>query len=272
MYALALQTVLNDSLEALRRYAPTLITFAALLLLGWISGKLLGAWSRRLTGKLVGRFSQSPGVGEALERTGAESTIPRVIGAFVFWLVLLIFGAAAIDTLGLGAMTDSLSQLVQYLPNAVAAVLIVLAGVIAGALARTAVTRSATAAAVPQADFVGRTVQITAVTIALVVALEQIGVSGSLLVILVATVVGTIFAGAALAFGLGARTAVSNIVASYYVTQSYRVGQRVRIGAADGQIIRTTPTSVLLDTADGQIMVPAHRFTEEVSVLVSESA
>jgi hypothetical protein len=268
MYVLALQTVLTDSLEALRRHAPTLLTFAVLLLVGWLSGKLLSGWTRRLIAKALGRFD--PAVGEALERTGAVSTVPRVIGGFVFWVVLLIFVAAAIDTLGLAALTDSLNQLVYYLPNAVAAILVVLAGVIGGAFARSAVARSAAAAAVPRSDVVARAVQVTVVTIALVVALEQVGVSGRLLVILVAIVVGTMFAGAAMAFGLGARTTVSNIVASYYVVQSYRIGQRIRIGGADGRIIRTTPTAVVLDTSEGQVTIPAHRFAEEPSMLLPE--
>ncbi len=272
MYAMMLQTVLSDTLEALRRQAPTLLIFAALLLLGWVSAKLLSVWTRRLITRALGRAIRSPAVGDALASTGTGATVPKVIGAFVFWVVLLIFVAAAIDTLGFAALTDSLSQVVYYLPNAVAAILVVLAGVILGAVARNAVSRSAAAAAVPQSDAVGRLAQTTILTIALVVALEQLGVSGRLLVILVAMVIGTMFAGAALAFGLGAKAAVSNIVASYYVNQTYRIGQRIRIGTTDGQIIRTTPTAVVLDTDQGQVMIPAQRFAEEPSVLVTETS
>lgn len=269
MFLLTLQAVMTDALAALQRNAPTLLTFAALVLVGWLAGRALGAWTRRLVAKTVSRFGDAA-VGQAMERTGAETTIPRVIGAFVFWVVLLIFVAAAIDTLGLTALTDSLNQLVYYLPNAVAAVLIVIVGLIGGALARGAVARSALAATVPRGDVVARVVQISIVIISLVVALEQLGVSGRLLVILVATVVGTMFAGTALAFGLGAQTTVNNIVASHFVAQSYRIGQRIRIGSSEGKIIRTTPTTVVLDTAEGQVSIPAHRFASEPSLLVEE--
>ncbi len=272
MYALAAQTMLGDAVAAVQRYAPSVLGFAALVLAGWLSARLLGRWTRRIVGKTIDRVGRGPAVSEALRQSAADTTIPRVIGAFVFWVVLLIFLAAAIDVLGLASITDLLSRIVFYLPNAVAGVLIVLAGLIGGVFARNATAKSAMAAGLPRAEIVARAVQFLVVTIAVVVALEQIGVTGRLLVILVATAVGTMFAGAGLAFGLGARGVVSNIVASYYVTQNYRPGQRIRIGGVEGPIIRTTPTAVVVETADGQCSIPAHRFEQEASLLVNETA
>jgi hypothetical protein len=108
------------------------------------------------------------------------------------------------------------------------------------------------------------------VLVAVVVALEQVGIEAQVLIVIVAIVLGTTLAGAALAFGLGARTAVSSIIGSYYVAQAYRIGQLVRIGTIEGKIVQTTPTAVFLDTPHGRVLVPAKQFSEEVSVLVTE--
>jgi RNase P/RNase MRP subunit p29 len=50
----------------------------------------------------------------------------------------------------------------------------------------------------------------------------------------------------------------------------YRVGQTVRVGEIEGRILRTTSTSVVLDTKSGQVQLPASIFSEQPSVLVAE--
>ena len=50
---------------------------------------------------------------------------------------------------------------------------------------------------------------------------------------------------------------MANILASYYLQKTYRVGHRVRVGDFQGEIIDITATSVLLETAEGRVSVPA---------------
>ena len=89
-----------------------------------------------------------------------------------------------------------------------------------------------------------------------------------MLVILVTVIIGAAFASAGLAFGIGANITVSNIVAAYYVSQNYTVGQTVRIGDIEGEIIQLTPTAVMLAAREGRVLVPAKRFSEEASLLL----
>jgi hypothetical protein len=80
---------------------------------------------------------------------------------------------------------------------------------------------------------------------------------------------GAILGGCALAFGLGARTAASNIIAVHYVRQAYRTGQEVKVDAFHGTIREITATAVLLDTIDGRVLVPGREFAEKASTLVA---
>ena len=71
----------------------------------------------------------------------------------------------------------------------------------------------------------------------------------------------------ALAFGLGSATAVGNIIASHYVQQMFKAGQVVRVGDDEGSIREITPTSVILDSKDARVVVPAKRFSEMIVAL-----
>jgi hypothetical protein len=152
-----------------------------------------------------------------------------LVAGFVFWLVLAVFCVAAVETLGLPVMTDLLGRFVAYLLNVLAAALVMLAGIIAGRVARAAGARAARAAGVAQSEAVAGLAHGTVVVVAVVIAIEQLGFSGRALELVVALVIGSGLLAAALAFGLGARGTVSNMVAGHYVGQLLRVGQAIRI-------------------------------------------
>lgn len=259
---------LSNLIEAVQQLAPRMLAAAGLLLAGWILATLLRIFVRRVSKRLLDRTRQSTTVTEAVDASGVRSAIPEIITAFVFWVVFLLFAAAAIESLGFTVVTGVLSQIAYYLPNVFAAMAVTLAGVIIGKLVRRAASAGARSAGIIRADGVGQATQGATLLIAMVIALEQIGIDAQLLVILVAVVIGVAFASAGLAFGIGATTTVSNIVAAYYTSQSYSVGQVVRIGDIEGEIVQFAPTAVILSTREGQLLVPAARFNEEASLLV----
>jgi hypothetical protein len=251
-------------------FVPVVASAALLALAGWLLGRLARFVASRTVAAVLTRLGARPSLRGAIVSSGVATQVPAVIGGFAYWLVLLFFVAAALETLGLPVVTGALNRVAYYLPNVLAGLVVIFAGIILGTLVRGAVTRTAASAGVDFGTAVGSLAQGTVVLVAIVVALEQVGIEAQVLIVIVAIVLGTTLAGAGLAFGLGARTAVSSIIASYYVAQAYRIGQLVRIGGVEGKIIQTTPTAVFLDTPQGRVLVPAKQFNEEVSLLVTE--
>lgn len=260
---------LSDVASAIRQALPELLGAAALVAIGLAMAFLLRSIGARLTAKVLGRVGRGWGLGQAMAETGARATIPQVVSKFVFWLVLLFFIAAALESLGLEVVSGVVNRLSSYLPNVLGAVVVVVGGLVIARLLRAVIANAARSAGILRADEAGRLVYTGVLVIAAVVALDQVGVDAQLLVVLLAVVVGATVAGAGLAFGLGAQTSVSNIIASHYLRQAYRVGQAVRIIGLEGRIMQLTPTAVVLDTPEGQVLVPARKFSEDASVLLA---
>lgn len=261
----------RDVTQSVGAFLPALIGAAVLVLAGWVLGRLLAWVARRVVNALLAHLGKRPSFRSAIESSGAATQVPGVIGGFVFWLVLVFFVAVAMETLGLPVVTAALSRVAYYLPNVLAALVTVFAGLIAGKMIGGAVTRAATSTGMAFGATIGATVRGTVTLVAAVVALEQVGIKADVLIVIVAVVVGAALTGAGLAFGLGARTAVSNIIASHYVAQAYRVGQTIRVAGVDGKIVETTPTAVFVAGPHGRVMIPAKQFSEETSVLLTES-
>ncbi len=261
----------RDVSQSLAAFAPALLGAAVLVGAGWIFGRLLAWGARRTVKALFVRLGRQASLQSAIESSGAMAQAPGVIGGFAFWVVFIMFLAAALETLGLPVVTGSLSRVAYYLPNVLAALVVIFAGIIGAKVAGNAAARTATGTGMAAGPAIGATVRGTVMLVATVVAVEQVGIQADILIVVVAVVIGSILAGAGLAFGLGARTAVSNIIAAHYVAQAYQVGQTVRVGGVQGRILQTTPTAVFIAGPEGRVMIPAKQFSEEASVLVTES-
>jgi hypothetical protein len=260
-----------DLIQGLRPYLLDVLGAAALLLLGSIVGRVVGSWGRRVAGAAIDRIGRGGAGGAAVGAARLGESVPGLIGQFLYWLVLLLAAAAGFELLGLHVVSRVGQRLALFLPGALTGVAIVLVGMVAAALAGGVAAAGAASAGVRYAGTVGRIVQAIVLMLAILLGLEQIGVHGELIAALLGTVLMVGLAGAALAFGLGARTAVGNILASYYVAQMYRPGQTIRIGDIEGRILRTTSTALILDTKAGQVHLPASLVSEQPSVLVPEA-
>lgn len=261
---------LNDALglfvRKLSGYLPNLLGALALLASGWIVASLLRFVCVRLVDGLD-HLLRRYGMERWLLRVGLERPASELIGSVVYWVVFLIFFAAATETLGLPVVASWLGGVSTYLPRLLVAALIVLAGVIAGNIARDAVATAAGAAAIAYSALLGRTVYVAIVLIAMVTGIDQIGIESRFLTATIAIVIASVVGAGALAFGLGARTAVKNIIATHYLRQLYRVGQSVKIGEAQGRIAEITNTAVILETSQDRWIVPAKDFSERVALL-----
>jgi small-conductance mechanosensitive channel len=265
----ALDRSFHFFIQRVGEHLPNFLGSFLLVLVGWLLARLLRATIIRLSGRLDGLF-RIQAKDDFLKRMGVERPASTVIGGIVFWLVFLVFFAAATETLGLPVLATWLSGVSYYLPRILIAALIVLAGLLAGNLARDAITATANAAGVAYAELLGRAVYVIVLLVALVTGVDQVGIESRFLTLSITIVIAALIGGAALAFGLGSRTTVSNIIAAHYLRQSYRVGYTVKIGPVQGRIVEITPTAVILDGTEGRVMVPAKDFSEVTSVLVTK--
>ena len=255
-------------LERVATYLPNLVGAVILMLTGWIVGRLLRASVRRIAGGVMARLGRLSGSGDL--HASSHPAIVEILASGVYWLVFTVFLLAAVHLLQLPILRSLVAEAGAYLPHLVAASVIVLVGYVAGGLARGAIVRATRSSGVAYGDLLGRIAQTAVVLIALVVAVEELGIDNTFLVMASGIFLASTLGGAAVAFGLGARTSVGNLLASHYVQRNFRPGHVVRIGTIEGRILEIGETSVVLETAEGRVHIPARLFSEEISTLLAE--
>jgi len=205
--------VLNQSFQNLwigvASFVPSLIVAILIFVIGWIVASIVG----RLIAQLIGMLKldtalKSAGLDTVLRRAGMELNSGAFIGQLVRWFIIVVFLIASLELVGLTQVTEFLRQVVLgYLPNVIVAALILLvAGVVADAMQRVVVS-SARAANIHSAGLLGSITHWAIWIVALIAALSHLGIAPQLMQILFTGIVAMLALAGGLAFGLGGRDA-----------------------------------------------------------------
>lgn len=220
--AVEISESLQQALDDLIGFLPNLIGFLIILVIGLLVAKGL---QKLVTVGLekVGtdRALRSGTSGEYVQRLLPDVSPSDVIGRVVFWFVFLGALSIAISSLGLAVLNDFVANVFNYLPNVIAAILIlVLAVPIAGGLAK---LTDRAFGDTPTGKLMTTAVPALVMGIAVFMVLNQLKIATDIVTITYAALMGAVALGAALAFGLGGRD-----VASRMLEDAYQRGQAER--------------------------------------------
>lgn len=247
--------LLTEAKQGFVTALPNIVTALVVLAVGWALSWTL----RRL---MLGVFRRFP------SRIHDQGAAGMAAGG-VYWLILLGTLAVALDALDLPVLRRWMDAVAIHLPRVAIAVALVVGGVVLGRLASGAIVKTGSRLSAVQARRLARLTRVSIIVAAALIAAAQLGLDVSLVTSFFLIAWAAALGAAALAFGLGAREMIANILAMHYVTQSFRVGQRVRVGSDEGRIVRTTRTSVYLEAGEGEISIPGREFMESRCVLLS---
>lgn len=194
-------------------FVPKLILSIVLLALGSIVASGLGAVVQRIFEAVkLDHLLERAGLAPYFERAGIKLRGAYFLGKLTFWFLLIAFLLAASDSLGLYALSEFLRSVLAYVPNVIAAVLIMLASVVVGGFLRKVVVASVMSAKLHAAQFLGTLTWWAVVIFGLVTALFQLKVAPDLIKNIVTAFVAMLALAGGLAFGLGGKEYASHLI------------------------------------------------------------
>lgn len=223
---------LQQALSSFLGFIPQLIGALVILIIGYIVAKILEAVVGRVL-KAVGfdGWMEKSGIKQYFDRAQTRQTPATILGKLVFWFVFIIAITMATDALGISQVSAVFSQLIAYIPNIIAAVLIlILAGLLAQFVA--GLVRGATGM-----DILGTVAQVAIMVYAIFAALTQLGIAVQLTAPTFLIVLGAVALAAAIAFGWGARNVAQDIVEKAYARRDeaqQKIQQERQSGSSDG--------------------------------------
>jgi Conserved TM helix len=206
---------LQRGLDSLIAFIPNLVGCLIILLIGYVIARLVKAAVIKLleTVGLDRALSGSP-AGAYVERASPGARPSRLVGLVVFWFIFIYAIAAAIAALKIPALTNFMANVQNYLPNVIAAVLILVVGVaLAGAVGALVDRLMGDTPSGRMARAVSPTL-ILAIVVFMV--LNQLKIAPAIVTTTYIALIGMLAVAGALAFGLGGRELAAEMMRDAY--------------------------------------------------------
>lgn len=255
------QTALSQTFEQLTGYLttqlPALLGALALLIVGWVIAWLLGRVAASLV-RLCNRMWNRAGAKLSDSKSSSIKNIyVKIIQRAVFWIVMLFFVAAASSNLGLIFVADGLRTVLGYLPQLIAGLFIIIGGYYVAGVVELMARSAFDSSKVSQSIYFSSLIKWFIVFTFGVIGINQLGINIQFVTNFLIVISGVLLLGVALAFGLGSRELVANLLAIKQMSKHIKQDDWIQIGNVHGKLVSLTPTMLVLETAQGRTLLPA---------------
>lgn len=195
-------------------FIPDFLFAVIILLIGWFIGVLLGrVVAEAIKAVQVDHALKMAGFGDVVNRAGYSLNSGAFIGALVKWFVIVVFFMAALQIMGLSIVTYFLQQIIlQFLPQVIVAVFILLVGAVVAEVAQGVVAGAARAAGIRSAGFAGTAAKWAIWAFTVIAALSQVGIATAYFQTLFTGLVVALSLAFGLSFGLGGQDAAARFI------------------------------------------------------------
>ena len=187
-------------------FLPKLIGAVIIFVLGLLLARLVKfAVEKLLRLVRLDAAGEKTGLIEFLRKGNILKMPSEIVGSLSYWFITILVIIATLDALGLPIVSDMLDDVFLYLPNVVAAIIVLILGILFGNLLSAVIRTASSNAGLKAADGLGKTAFVAIISFSGAIALVQLGIGGEVVSAAFVILFGAAALAAALAFGLGGR-------------------------------------------------------------------
>ena len=221
--------------EQIGSVVPALVGAGVILLTGYFLARQVQRWADDTLKRVdFNRMAAAGGLDEVVGRTGSRLDPVRALAKLIFWLVMLVVILLASTALGLESINQMFGMMLAFIPTLIAAIVIIILGMIVGEFVRGLILASA--GGVAGVPTVAKIAKGAVIVIAMFMALQQVGVAEEIVTAAFTLILGAVALAVGLAFGLGNRELAGEITRRWY-----EEGQRRDRRSTDRQGPNTPP-------------------------------
>ncbi len=251
--------------DSLIAWTPRVLLGIVLFVAALVIAKLVERVLRKLMVKLhFDSLVKKVGLDQMVEKIGVRDSLNHLIPRVIYYLLLILFAKTAADSMGLIAISDAIGAFMGYLPNIVAALLILVLGSAAAQFAGRTVAQAAANSGIEFGSSLGNLVSGLLLFVLGIMAISQLQIDTEIIRVVTAAALAGMALAFGLTFGLGSRDVTRNILAGYYARKTFEIGAEMEVKGEKGELKSITPTQTLLQQGDRIVSVANSVFLDEV--------
>lgn len=260
-------TLINQFID----FVPRLMGCFVILVVGYLVAKSVAVLVKKVLGRIgFDRIGEKLNEISIVKQLKTEIKLSEIIAKVLYYFILLVFLTAATETLGVDAITSMVLSIVNFIPQLIAAAIMLQVGIMLADVIKNTVTSLCKSFNIPSAKLIGNIVFIFFLIITFISALGQIGIETALLESSFNLILGGIVAAFALGYGIASRDVLANMISALYSRNKYKEGQIVKLDDVKGIITRIDNVSVTIQNAESSIVLPLQLFQSKKVEIFNE--
>ncbi len=258
------QTLIDQFVE----FVPRIMGALVILLIGIGVARLMSFIVQRILGRVgFDKIGQRLNEISIIKQLGTEIKLSEIIAKVLYYFILLVFITAATETLGVAAITEMVSSLVNFIPKLIAAAIMLQVGVLLADTLRGTVLGVCQSFNISSGRLLSTIVFVFFLIVTIISALGQAGINTELLESSFNLIIGGIIFAFALGYGIASRDVMANILSSFYTKKEYKEGQMIQVDDVKGEILKIDAMSLTLRTGETTTVIPLHTLqTKKVEI------
>ena len=254
---------LNDLFYKIGEGIISFLYAIIILIIGWLITKLiLFVLGKALNVSKVDKLSDKINDAGIFGKSELKVNVSTIIISFVKWILILVFFIIAADVMQWQIISIEISNLLRYLPRLFSAIVLFMIGIYIANFVRKAINGLFMSFELSGAKIISSIIFYGIASIITITAMNQADVDTSIITNNITIIFGSILLTFAIAFGLGSKDIIQNLLLSFYSRKNYYVGDKIKFKTNIGTIESIDNIYMTLKTNDGRIVIPIKEIAE----------
>ena len=258
----ALQSLTTMWLEITKIF-PNIIGALVVVIIGWLITKLIVKIIKKVL-KLAkaNKLDEKINEIEIVEGKQLNFDTIKVVTSFVKYLMYIVLLITASDIMGLEVISNQISDLLAYIPELFAAIVVFMLGLLFANFVKNGLKSLFESMDLSGGKMISQVVFFLLLTFISITALNQAGIDTEIITNNINMIIAAFLLAFAIAFGLGARDVVGKLLKTFYARKTFEVGQSIIFNNESYTVDSVENISVILKNSKGRLIVPINDLVE----------
>lgn len=242
---------------------PSIIGAIVVLIIGWLVSKLIvkiikKALKLAKADKLDDKLNEI----EIVEGKQLNFDTIKIVSTFVKWMIYIMILIVVSDILNLKIISEQISNFLGYVPQLFVALVIFTLGLLFANFVKKGLQSFFESMDLLGGKIISQIVFFLLVIFISITALNQAGVNTEIITSNLTMILAAFLLSFAIAFGLGAREIIADLLRTFYTRKTYEVGKKIEFKNDIYEVVEISNISVVLKNAEGKHVVPIKDIVE----------
>ena len=253
-----------EQLGTLAEVAPKIISALTVLILGWIIAKVVEKVVKRILKTIkVDKLAEKLNEIDIVHRANIKFVPSIFISKLLYYFLMFVFFMAATEVLGMKSISDLMTSIINYIPNLISALIVLVAGVLIADFLKNIVLTACQSLNIPAAKLIANVVFYFIFLNVIMITLKQANLQTNFMETNISIILGGVVLAFAIGYGLASRGLMTNFIANFYNKEKVQIGDTISIEGIKGEVVDMDNSTFTLKADDRRIVFPLGKLTTE---------